>query len=41
MLLAEITGLSRYEFIALLSRYQVSAMQYTAEELAEELDGVR
>jgi predicted HTH domain antitoxin len=38
---AEITGLSRYEFIALLNRYQVSAMQYTAEELAEELAGAR
>jgi predicted HTH domain antitoxin len=38
---AEITGLSRYDFIALLNRYQVSVMQYTAEELAEELDGAR
>ena len=37
---AEIAGLSRAEFINALSRYKVSVLQYTAEELAEELDGV-
>lgn len=34
---AEITGLSRYEFIALLTRYKVSVIQYTEESLAQEL----
>ncbi|MCP4396560.1 MAG: UPF0175 family protein [bacterium] len=34
---AEIAGLSRYEFLALLARYNVSAIQYTAEVLDEEL----
>lgn len=34
---AEIAGLTRAEFINALSRYQVDFMQYTAQELAEEL----
>jgi predicted HTH domain antitoxin len=34
---AEISGLTRAEFINALSRYQVDFMQYTAQELAEEL----
>lgn len=34
---AEISGLTRAEFIHALSRYQVDFMQYTAQELAEEL----
>ncbi|BBD70813.1 hypothetical protein NIES4072_71790 [Nostoc commune NIES-4072] len=37
---AEIAGLSRAEFINALSRYQVDFMQYTAQELAEELTNV-
>ncbi|MDF5721777.1 MAG: UPF0175 family protein [Rhizonema sp. PD37] len=37
---AEIAGLSRAEFINALSRYQVDFMQYTPEELAEELANV-
>lgn len=37
---AEIAGLSRAEFINALSRYQVDFMQYTAQELAEELANV-
>lgn len=37
---AEIAGLSRAEFINALSRYQVDFMQYTAQELAEELENV-
>lgn len=37
---AEIAGLSRAEFINALSRYQVDFMQYTAQELAEELGNV-
>ncbi|MCC5617446.1 UPF0175 family protein [Nostoc sp. CHAB 5836] len=37
---AEIAGLSRAEFINVLSRYQVDFMQYTAQELAEELANV-
>ena len=37
---AEIAGLNRSEFINALSRYQVDFMQYTAEELAEELANV-
>jgi predicted HTH domain antitoxin len=36
---AEIAGLSRADFIDALSRFKVSPFQYTAEELAEELDG--
>lgn len=34
---AEITGLSRYEFLLLLTRYHVSSIQYTQEQLEEEL----
>lgn len=34
---AEIAGVTRSEFIQALSRYQVSFMQYTSVELAEEL----
>jgi predicted HTH domain antitoxin len=34
---AEIAGLSRADFINALSRYQVSVLQYTAEELEQEL----
>jgi predicted HTH domain antitoxin len=34
---AEILGLSRAEFLDVLSRYRVSAWQYTKEELDEEL----
>ena len=34
---AEIAGLSRFGFLQLLSKYQVSAMQYTEELLDEEL----
>ncbi len=34
---AEIAGLTRAEFINALSRYKVDFMQYTAQELAEEL----
>lgn len=37
---AEIAGLTRTEFINALSRYQVDFMQYTAQELAEELMNV-
>jgi predicted HTH domain antitoxin len=37
---AEIAGLTRTEFINALSRYRVYFMQYTAEELAEELANV-
>jgi predicted HTH domain antitoxin len=37
---AEIAGLSRAEFINALSRYRVDFMQYTAEELAEEMANV-
>jgi predicted HTH domain antitoxin len=37
---AEIAGLTRAEFINALSRYQVDFMQYTAQELAQELAGV-
>ena len=38
---AEITGLSRSEFIQLLTRYQVSIVQYTADSLEEELRHAR
>lgn len=38
---AEITGLSRFEFLLLLARYQVSAIQATRENLAEELHYAR
>ena len=34
---AEIAGLSRAEFLNALARYQVSACQYTVEEVAAEL----
>ncbi|MFK0729635.1 MAG: UPF0175 family protein [Gloeotrichia echinulata GP01] len=37
---AEIAGLSRADFINALSRYQVDFMQYTAQELAEEIANV-
>jgi len=35
---AEIAGLSRYDFLSLLARYQVSALQYTPDLIDEELD---
>jgi predicted HTH domain antitoxin len=38
---AEIAGLSRYEFLSLLARYQVSAIQYTPDMLEEELRHAR
>lgn len=34
---AEISGLTRVEFITTLAHYKVSPFQYTAEELIEEL----
>lgn len=34
----EIAGLSRYDFMCLLTRYEVSIIQYTPELLQEELD---
>lgn len=37
---AEIAGLTRAEFINALSRYRVDFMQYTTEELAEEMGNV-
>ena len=37
---AEIAGLSRAEFINALARYQVDFMQYTPQELAQELPNV-
>ncbi|MEM8642852.1 MAG: UPF0175 family protein [Cyanobacteria bacterium P01_G01_bin.54] len=37
---AEIAGLSRSEFVQSLARYQVSVLQYSAEELAEEMQNV-
>jgi Uncharacterized small protein len=37
---AEIAGLTRTEFINALYRYRVDFMQYSAEELAEELANV-
>lgn len=37
---AEIAGLTRAEFIIALSRFKVSPIQYTADELAEELKNV-
>ncbi|MEH1826073.1 MAG: UPF0175 family protein [Nostoc sp.] len=37
---AEIAGLTRADFINALSRYQVDFMQYTAQELAQELANV-
>lgn len=38
---AEIAGLSRYAFLRLLSRYEVSVIQYTPSLLAEELRHAR
>lgn len=38
---AEIAGLSRYDFLKLLARYQVSAIQYTPDLLEEELRHAR
>ena len=35
---AEIAGVSRSEFIQALSRFNVSAFQYSVDELAEEVD---
>lgn len=35
---AEIAGLARYEFLQLLEQYKVSAIQYSAETLEEELN---
>lgn len=37
---ADIAGLGRAEFIEALSRYQVDFMQYTEQELAEEMSHV-
>ncbi|NES25072.1 MAG: UPF0175 family protein [Symploca sp. SIO3E6] len=37
---SEIAGLTREEFILALARYQVDFMQYTSEELAEEMMNV-
>ncbi|MBW4636259.1 MAG: UPF0175 family protein [Iphinoe sp. HA4291-MV1] len=37
---AEIAGLTRAKFIHALSRYRVDFMQYTTEELAEEIGNV-
>ncbi|MGI2907002.1 UPF0175 family protein [Tolypothrix sp. VBCCA 56010] len=37
---SEVAGLSRYEFINALSRYRVDFMQYSAEELAQEIANV-
>ncbi|MBE9238511.1 UPF0175 family protein [Anabaena aphanizomenioides LEGE 00250] len=37
---AEIAGLTRAKFINALSRYRVDFIQYTAEELAEEMSNV-
>jgi len=38
---AEIAGISRYKFLTLLARYDVSAIQYTPDILDEELRHVR
>jgi len=38
---AEIACLSRSDFLQALARYQVSVLQYSAEELAEEMQDVR
>ena len=38
---AEIAGLSRSDFIDLLSRYKVSIIQYTEESLERELQDAR
>ena len=37
---AEIAGLTRAGFIEVLACFKMSPIQYTAEELVEELDGV-
>ncbi len=37
---AQVAGITRAEFINALFRYQVDFMQYTAEELAEEMANV-
>jgi predicted HTH domain antitoxin len=34
---AEVAGLTRADFITALGRYKVSVLQYTAEDLAQEL----
>jgi len=34
---AEIAGISRFEFLEILKKQQVSPFQYTAEELGQEL----
>jgi predicted HTH domain antitoxin len=36
---AEVAGLTREEFITALGRFRVSPLQYTPEELREELTG--
>jgi predicted HTH domain antitoxin len=36
---AEVAGLSRAEFIHALARFRVSPLQYTTDELTEELAG--
>jgi predicted HTH domain antitoxin len=36
---AEVAGLTRAEFIDALARFKVSPLQYSAEELAEEIGG--
>ena len=38
---AEIASLSRYEFLLLLARYNVSVIQYTEDVLEQELDHAR
>ncbi len=38
---AEIAGLSRYAFLTLLARYDVSAIQYTSDLLEDELRHAR
>ncbi len=38
---AEIAGLTRSDFINALTRYQVSVLQYSEAELAEELENAR
>jgi predicted HTH domain antitoxin len=36
---AEIAGVTRADFVSALSRFQVSPLQYTAEQLSQELSG--
>lgn len=38
---AEIAGLSRYDFLTMLARYDVSAIQYTSDLLEKELNYAR